>query len=76
MTTSTQNQFRTVYRGYNGLIVARVQERLARAGYYAGRIDGEIGPRTRYAIRAYERRHGPPADGVIDRHLLATMGIA
>jgi hypothetical protein len=67
---------RTVDRGYNGSVVARVQEHLARAGYYAGRIDGVIGPRTRYAIRAYERRHGLPADGVIDRRLLATMGIA
>ena len=55
---------------------ARVQERLARAGYYRGPIDGVMGPRTRYAIRVYERRHGLPADGIIDRHLLATMGIA
>jgi len=35
-----------------------------------------MGPRTRYAIRVYERTHGLPADGVIDRRLLATMGIA
>jgi hypothetical protein len=67
---------RTVYRGHNGSVVARVQERLARAGYYAGRIDGVMGRRTRYAIRAYERRHGLPAYGVIDRRLLTTMGIA
>src|SRR5947209_4836817 len=67
---------RTVYRGYNGSVVARVQERLARAGYYRGPIDGLMGPRTRYAIRVYERTHGLPADGVIDRRLLATMGIA
>jgi hypothetical protein len=67
---------RTVYRGYNGSVVARVQERLARAGYYRGSIDGVMGPRTRYAIRVYERRHGLPADGIIDRRLLATMGIA
>ena len=66
----------TVYRDYNASVVARVQERLARAGYYGGRIDGVMGPRTRYAIRAYERRHGLPADGVIDRRLLVTMGIA
>jgi Putative peptidoglycan binding domain len=67
---------RTVYRGYNGSVVARVQERLARAGYYRGPIDGLMGPRTRYAVRVYERRHGLPADGIIDRRLLATMGIA
>ena len=67
---------RSVYRGYSGSTVARVQERLARSGYYRGPIDGVMGPRTRYAIRVYERRHGLPADGIIDRRLLATMGIA
>src|SRR3954452_1317982 len=29
-----------------------------------------------YATRAYERRHGLPGYGVIDRRLLTTMGIA
>jgi hypothetical protein len=67
---------RSVYRGSSGSTVARVQERLARSGYYRGPIDGVMGPRTRYAIRVYEQRHGLPADGIIDRRLLATMGIA
>jgi hypothetical protein len=40
-----------------GSSVAQIQLRLARAGYYHGRIDGVMGPRTRYAIRAYERSH-------------------
>jgi Putative peptidoglycan binding domain len=66
-----------VYGGdYRGSTVARVQERLARAGYYEGSIDGVMGPRTRAAVRAYERRHGLPVDGVIDSRLLATMGLA
>ena len=38
--------------------VAELQRRLARAGYYYGAIDGIMGPRTRQAIRAYERDHG------------------
>jgi hypothetical protein len=38
--------------------VAQLQSRLARAGYYHGAIDGILGPRTRSAIRAYERDHG------------------
>ena len=66
----------TVYRGYGRSIVARVQARLARAGYYTGPIDGVIGRRTRYAIRAYEYRHGLPVDGRIDGRLLARMGLA
>src|SRR5438477_11143074 len=74
--TDTSYYNRSVYRGSSGSTVARVQERLARSGYYRGPVDGVMGPRTRYAIRVYERRHGLPADGIIDRRLLATMGIA
>ena len=56
--------------------VAAVQRRLARGGYYHGSIDGVIGPATRVAVRAFERNNGLPADGVIDRQLLRTMGLA
>ncbi|MBV9007613.1 MAG: peptidoglycan-binding protein [Verrucomicrobia bacterium] len=58
-----------------GSVVARVQQRLASAGYYRGEIDGVMGPRTRSAIRAYERRHGLPVDGAVDRPLLEAMGL-
>jgi hypothetical protein len=49
------------YRGYaagRGSSVGEMQMRLARAGYYRGPIDGVMGPRTRYAMRAYQRSHG------------------
>jgi hypothetical protein len=70
------------YGGYSGYgyggrySVVEVQRRLARAGYYHGRIDGIMGPKTRRAIRAYERDHHLPGYGVIDRQLLATLGLA
>lgn len=38
--------------------VARLQQRLARAGYYRGPIDGIMGTRTRYALRAYQHDRG------------------
>ena len=63
------------YDTYNGSLVVQIQRRLARAGYYRGAIDGVMGPRTHYAIRAYERDHGLRVDGVISRQLLATMGL-
>jgi Putative peptidoglycan binding domain len=46
--------------GYNGYqsSVARLQQQLSRAGYYRGSIDGIMGPRTRYALRAYQHDHG------------------
>ena len=62
-------------RDYDSVVI-RVQQGLARSGYYRGPIDGVIGPRTRYAILAYERNHGLPADGVIGNRLLRTMGLA
>ena len=74
--SSSPDYNRYSYRNTSGLVVARVQQRLARDGYYRGAIDGVIGPRTHYAIRAYERNHGVPADGVIDHRLLRTMGLA
>ena len=62
--------------GYgNGSIVAAVQSRLARAGYYRGPIDGVMGRGTSYAIRAYESRHGLRVDGVISGQLLRNMGL-
>ena len=46
--------------GYNGNRsgVVRLQQQLARAGYYHGAIDGIMGPRTRYALRAYQHDRG------------------
>jgi hypothetical protein len=38
--------------------VARLQRQLARAGYYRGSIDGIMGSRTHYALRAYQHDHG------------------
>ena len=66
---------RPSYGAYNGSIVIQVQSRLARAGYYHGPIDGVMGPRTHYAIQAYERTHGLRVDGVISGQLLRNMGL-
>lgn len=60
----------------NGSVVTRVQQRLARAGYYHGAIDGVIGNGTRSAIRAYERANRLPVDGRIDSDLLGRMGLS
>lgn len=60
------------YRGAS--LVAEVQRRLARAGYYHGPIDGILGPQTLRAIRAYERDNNMPAYGVLDRPVVRSMG--
>jgi Putative peptidoglycan binding domain len=67
---------RPAYGTYaSGSVVAQVQARLARAGYYHGAIDGAMGPRTRYAIERYERDHGLRIDGAISGSLLRSMGL-
>lgn len=56
-------------------VVVQVQTRLARAGYYHGVIDGVMGPRTHYAIQAYERDHGLRVNGTIGGPLLRNLGL-
>jgi hypothetical protein len=60
------------YRGSSS--VAEVQRLLARAGFYKGAIDGAMGSRTFYAIRAYQRSHNLQVDGQIGPQLLSSLG--
>jgi hypothetical protein len=63
--------------GYGGRSsVVQLQQRLAQAGYYRGAIDGIMGPRTRSALRAYQRDHGTANYGSRDRQSLrpVTLG--
>ena len=52
-----------------------VQRALAGRGYYGGPIDGDIGPGSRAAIRAYQADHGMEVTGEIDGPLLRSLGI-
>lgn len=70
---TNQVVYETNSNGAGGSVVVQVQQQLARDGYYRGAIDGVMGSRTHYAIRAYERSHGLSVDGEIDDELLGTM---
>lgn len=61
---------------YDDNVVAAVQERLRRAGYYLGPIDGVAGPATRSAVARWEGNHGMIADGRIDHRTLRSLGIS
>lgn len=61
--------------GYSNSLAADVQSALRRRGYYHGSIDGDIGPGSRAAIRAYQREHGLSATGRIDSSLLRSLRI-
>ena len=76
---SGYNNYYSYYRptyGYNASMVAAVQRRLGRLGYYHGVVDGVIGPQTRGAIAAFESRNGLAVDGTISRPLLDRLGLA
>jgi Putative peptidoglycan binding domain len=51
-------EYQSQYGNSSQSRVAELQQRLSRAGYYNGSIDGILGPQTRRAIRAYEQQHG------------------
>jgi len=52
-----------------------VQRALADHGFYRGEIDGDIGPGSRAAIRAYQQEHGLEVTGRIDNALLRSLHI-
>jgi Putative peptidoglycan binding domain len=66
--------------GYNYMspdqVVVNVQQQLQRDGYYAGPIDGVLGPMTRQAIAAFQADHGLAVTSAVDEPTLATLGLA
>lgn len=45
--------------------IKRIQQALKNAGFYKGEIDGKIGPKTKVAIRAFQKSKGLVVDGVV-----------
>jgi lysozyme len=54
----------TLKKGANGRTVARLQRALAAAGH-AVAADGDFGPATHRAVRAFQSAHGLQADGIV-----------
>jgi Putative peptidoglycan binding domain len=65
---------------YNDLppdeIVTNVQAQLYDEGYYAGPIDGILGPDTRAAIADYQADHGLAVTAAIDEPTVESLGLA
>ena len=68
MGSAGQRQLSSGRRGH--LVFIAMQKR----GYYSGPVDGDIGPRSRAAIREYQAEHGLEANGRIDDPLLRSLG--
>jgi peptidoglycan hydrolase-like protein with peptidoglycan-binding domain len=50
--------------------VMNVQRALKNGGYYDGKVDGKVGPRTKKAIKVFQRSRKLTADGVVGRKTL------
>jgi Putative peptidoglycan binding domain len=65
--------------GYGDLtpdrVIVNVQVALQEQGYYAGAIDGDLGPQTRGALAAYQADHGLAVTSAVDRPTLQTLGL-
>jgi peptidoglycan hydrolase-like protein with peptidoglycan-binding domain len=53
--------------------MADAQAMLARLGYYDGPFDGNVGKKTRDAIKAYQELHGQKPSGVMDEAFLVSI---
>lgn len=69
-----------IYTGYASLrpnrVVVEVQRQLRSDGYYAGPIDGSLGPMTRRALAAFQADNGLAITSAIDQPTLSTLGIS
>ena len=50
-----------------------IQQALKNAGFYQGAIDGKMGPKTRQAIREFQRVHGLKDDGKVGKQTWAKL---
>jgi len=66
--------------GYGNLtpdrVIVNVQVALQEQGYYAGAIDGDLGPQTRAALAVYQADRGLAVTSAVDRPTLQTLGLA
>lgn len=53
-----------------------IQQKLKSWGYYKGSVDGVYGAKTREAVKAFQRKNGLTADGIVGSATAKAMGIS
>jgi peptidoglycan hydrolase-like protein with peptidoglycan-binding domain len=56
-------------------VVRTIQQRLSRAGYYTGRIDGVWGPQAEAAVERFQRGNGLQSTGELNPTTLSALGL-
>ena len=62
-------------QSYSETEIREIQHVLLSRGLYEGEIDGVIGPRTKQAIVAFQRKQGLQATGEIDTRTISALGV-
>ena len=62
-------------QGSQGNEVKEVQRRLKEWGYYTGSVDGIYGQGTLAAVKAFQKKNGLTADGIVGKATYAALGM-
>ena len=65
--------YTTLRNGSKGDDVVTLQNALAALGYLSGSIDGDFGPGTENAVKAFQADHGLAANGIADQTTLEAL---
>ncbi|MFQ6773009.1 MAG: spore cortex-lytic enzyme [Clostridia bacterium] len=66
----------TTAKGKDVVAVKTYQQKLKSWGYYTGAVDGVKGSKTINAVKAFQRKNGLTADGIVGRATAKAMGIS
>jgi len=77
ITPHVETAYAAVYQqGSSGSVVKTVQRKLKNWGYYTGSVDGIFGPKTREAVKYFQRKNKLAVDGKVGPKTLAALGIS
>lgn len=62
-------------QGNTGTDVKTLQKKLKNWGYYKGSIDGIFGPKTKEAVKYFQRKNNLTADGIVGKKTLSALGM-
>jgi hypothetical protein len=56
-------------------VTMNVQSALQDEGYYIGEVDGQVGPKTREALAAYQTDHNLEVTSAVDEPTVESLGL-
>ncbi len=65
-----------ISQGNTGQTVRTIQTKLKNWGYYKGSVDGIFGPKTKEAVKYFQRKNGLKVDGIVGPQTLKALGIS